>query len=70
MFKLLSEGKWEKISSKNSRRFAQNDITNDNWEIHTPENSEVPSIHVLQLATDQNGTIWAATFAGKMKMNE
>jgi ligand-binding sensor domain-containing protein len=54
----------------NSVGLIRYDIQNDKWETYTPENSNVPSIHVMKLTKDKNGTIWAATFAGIIKMNE
>jgi ligand-binding sensor domain-containing protein len=54
----------------NSVGLIRYDIENDKWETYTPENSEVPSIHVMKLAKDKNGIIWAATFAGVIKMKK
>lgn len=54
----------------NSVGLIRYDIENDKWETYTPENSEVPSIHVMKLTKDKNGIIWAATFAGVIKMNK
>ncbi len=54
----------------NSVGLIRYDLESDKWEIYTPENSEVPSIHVMKLAKDKNGIIWAATFAGVIKMKE
>jgi len=45
------------------------DIVNKVWETYTTENSNVPSIHVMKLAKDDKGFIWAATFAGVMRLN-
>jgi len=45
------------------------DIMSKVWEIYTPENSSIPSIYVMKLAQDDNGLIWAATFAGVIKLN-
>jgi hypothetical protein len=52
----------------NSVGLIRYDIINDKWETYTPENSTVPSIHVMKLTKDKNGIIWAATFAGVIKM--
>jgi len=54
----------------NSVGLIRYDIEGDKWETYTPENSEVPSIHVMKLAKDKNGIIWAATFAGVIKMKK
>jgi ligand-binding sensor domain-containing protein len=54
----------------NSVGLIRYDIQNDKWETYTPENSNVPSIHVMKLTKDKDGTIWAATFAGVMKMKK
>ena len=54
----------------NSVGLIRYDIEDDKWETYTPENSEVPSIHVMKLAKDKNGIIWAATFAGVIKMKK
>lgn len=52
----------------NSVGLIRYDIINDKWETYTPGNSTVPSIHVMKLTKDKNGIIWAATFAGVIKM--
>lgn len=52
----------------NSVGLIRYDLKSDKWETYTPENSAVPSIHVMKLAKDKNGIIWAATFAGVIKM--
>lgn len=54
----------------NSVGLIRYDIENDKWETYTPENSNVPSVHVMKLTKDKNGVIWAATFAGIMKLKE
>ena len=53
----------------NSVGLIKYDISNDKWETYTTENSNVPSIHVMQLTKDKNGTIWGATFSGLIKLN-
>ena len=63
----VNEVLWIALNSVGLIRY---DIQNDIWETYTPENSNVPSIHVMKLTKDKNGVIWAATFAGIMKMNE
>ncbi len=52
----------------NSVGLIRYDITNDKWETYTPANSNIPSIHVMKLAKDNNGIIWGATLAGIIKM--
>jgi ligand-binding sensor domain-containing protein len=54
----------------NSVGLIRYDIENDKWETYTPDNSEVPSIHVMKLTKDKNGIIWAATLAGVIKMKK
>ena len=54
----------------NSVGLIRYELESDKWETYTPENSEVPSIHVMKLAQDKNGIIWAATFAGVIKMKK
>jgi len=45
------------------------DLGNKKWEVYTNQNSNVPSIHVMKLAKDKDGAIWAATFAGVIKLD-
>ena len=54
----------------NSVGLIRYDVTNNKWETYTNQNSNVPSIHVMQLTQDKNGVIWAATFAGIIKLNK
>ena len=44
-------------------------ITKRSWEVYTNENSNVPSVYVLQITKDKQGAIWAATFSGVIKLN-
>lgn len=67
---LLDEEKQILWVALNSVGLVKYDIKNDAWEVYTPENSSVPSIHVMQLTKDKDGIIWAATFAGIIKLNE
>jgi ligand-binding sensor domain-containing protein len=46
------------------------DISNDNWETYTSKNSDVPSNYVMQFTQEEDGTIWAATFGGIIKLNK
>jgi len=57
---------WIALNSIGLIRF---DIDHDNWETYTNQNSEVPSIHVMQMAKDNEGVIWGATLAGIIKLN-
>ncbi len=66
---LLDEDKNVLWIALNSVGLIKYDIANDKWETYTTENSNVPSIHVMQLTKDVNGTIWGATFAGLIKLN-
>jgi len=67
---LLDEDKNILWIALNSVGLIKYDIVNDKWETYTTENSNVPSIHVMQLTKDENGIIWGATFAGLIKLNE
>lgn len=67
---LLDEEKGVLWIALNSVGLIRYDIRNDKWETYTPDNSDVPSIHVMKLTKDKNGVIWAATFAGIMKLKE
>lgn len=53
----------------NSVGLIRYDLGKNNWETYTNENSNVPSIHVMQITKDKSGTIWAATFAGIIKLD-
>ena len=66
---LLDEEKNILWIALNSVGLIKYDISNDKWETYTTENSNVPSIHVMQLTKDKNGTIWGATFSGLIKLN-
>lgn len=66
---LLDEDKNILWIALNSVGLIKYDISNDRWETYTNENSNVPSIHVMQLTKDKHGTIWGATFAGLIKLN-
>jgi ligand-binding sensor domain-containing protein len=46
------------------------DISKDKWETYTSKNSAVPSNYVMQFVKDKEGTIWAATFGGIIKLNK
>lgn len=46
------------------------DLTTNTWEIYTTENSAMPSTNIMNLTLDKNGILWAATFAGVIKMNK
>ena len=67
---LLDEDKNILWIALNSVGLIKYDISNDKWETYTTENSNVPSIHVMQLTKDKNGTIWGATFGGLIKLNK
>lgn len=58
---------WIALNSIGLIRF---DIDQDKWETYTNQNSEVPSIHVMQMAKDNEGVIWGATFGGIIKLNK
>lgn len=67
---LFDEEKQNLWIALNSVGLIKYDLKNDNWEVYTPENSNVPSVHVMQLTKDKDGLIWAATFAGIIRLNE
>lgn len=56
---------WIALNSVGLIRYGIEDNT---WEVYTPENSDVPSVHVMKLTIDKDGIVWAATFAGVIKM--
>ena len=45
------------------------EIRTKEWEIYTNENSNVPSVNIEKIAKDKDGAIWAATYAGIIKLN-
>lgn len=46
------------------------DTVSKKWESYTNENSNVPSIHCERITKDKNGSIWIATYAGIIKLEE
>ena len=46
------------------------DLENKNWQEYTNQNSNVPSVCVMKLSKDSDGNIWAATFAGVIKLKK
>ena len=64
---LLDEEKNILWIALNSVGLIKYDLTNDKWETYTTENSNIPSIHIMDLTKDKNGLIWGATFAGIIK---
>lgn len=45
------------------------DTNSKKWETYTNENSNVPSIHCERITKDKDGSIWIATYAGVIKLN-
>jgi len=45
------------------------DISTKQWEIYTNENSNVPSVNIEKITKDKDGAIWAATYAGVIRLN-
>jgi ligand-binding sensor domain-containing protein len=43
------------------------DLKVENWETYTNENSNIPSVNSEKITTDNNGSIWIATYAGVAK---
>jgi ligand-binding sensor domain-containing protein len=46
------------------------DLRSKKWETYTNENSNVPSIHSERITKDKDGSIWIATYAGVIKLNQ
>ena len=66
---LLDEDKnilWITLNNVGILRY---DIQKKDWEIYTNENSNVPSVNIEKIAKDKDGAIWAATYAGVIKLN-
>ena len=53
--------------SQNNVGILKYDINSKKLEIYTTENSNVPSVHIMQIMKDKDGAIWAATFAGVIR---
>jgi ligand-binding sensor domain-containing protein len=45
-------------------------IMTEKWEVYTTQNSNVPSSHIEKITKDQNGAIWAATYAGVIRQEK
>jgi len=45
-------------------------IATKKWEVYTNKNSNVPSIYIEQITKDNNGAIWAATYAGVIRQEK
>lgn len=46
------------------------DTNSKKWETYTNENSNVPSVHCERITKDKDGSIWIATYAGVIKLNQ
>lgn len=66
---LLDEDKHFLWITLNNVGILKYDLNKRIWEIYTNENSNVPSVNIEKLALDKNGAIWAATYAGIIKLN-
>jgi ligand-binding sensor domain-containing protein len=66
---LLDEDKNVLWVSLNNVGILRYDLINKAWEVYTTENSNVPSVNVEKITKDKNGAIWAATYAGVIKLN-
>lgn len=55
--------------SQNNVGILKYDIVSKKLEIYTNENSNVPSVNIEKITKDENGAIWAATYAGVIKTN-
>jgi ligand-binding sensor domain-containing protein len=66
---LLDEDKnilWLTLNNVGILRY---DILKKDWEIYTNENSNVPSVNIEKITKDKHGAIWAATYAGVIRLN-
>lgn len=45
-------------------------LQENQWTYYTPENSNVPSVEVMDLGIDSEGNLWAATLAGVVYMKK
>lgn len=66
---LLDEDKnilWITLNNVGILRY---DILKKDWEIYTNENSNIPSVNIEKITKDKDGAIWAATYAGVIKLN-
>jgi len=66
---LLDEEKNCLWATLNNVGILKYDLEKKNWEIYTNENSNVPSVNIEKIAKDKNGAIWAATYAGVIKLD-
>jgi ligand-binding sensor domain-containing protein len=66
---LLDEDKnilWITLNNVGILRY---DILKKDWEIYTNENSNVPSVNIEKITKDKDGAIWAATYAGVIRLD-
>jgi ligand-binding sensor domain-containing protein len=66
---LLDEDKNNLWLTLNNVGILKYDLTKKLWEIYTNENSNVPSVNIEKITKDKNGEIWAATYAGVIKLD-
>ena len=66
---LLDEDKNCLWATLNNVGILKYDLGKKNWEIYTNENSNVPSVNIEKITKDKNGAIWAATYAGVIKLD-
>ncbi len=66
---LLDEEKNCLWATLNNVGILKYDLENKNWEIYTNENSNVPSVNIEKITKDKYGAIWAATYAGVIKLD-
>ncbi|MEO6731443.1 MAG: hypothetical protein ABIN01_09510 [Ferruginibacter sp.] len=66
---LLDEDKNNLWLTLNNVGILKYDLTKKTWEIYTNENSNVPSVNIEKITKDKSGAIWAATFAGVIKLD-
>lgn len=65
----LDEDKNTLWISQNNVGILKYDLEKKDWEIYTNENSNVPSVNIEKITKDKDGAIWAATYAGVIKLN-
>jgi ligand-binding sensor domain-containing protein len=66
---LLDEDKNCLWATLNNVGILKYDLTDNTWEIFTNENSNVPSVNIEKIAKDGSGAIWAATYAGVIRLD-
>jgi ligand-binding sensor domain-containing protein len=66
---LLDEDKNCLWATLNNVGILKYDLGKKDWEIYTNENSNVPSVNIEKITKDKDGAIWAATYAGVIRLD-